>query len=112
MKKKAQLIKFCQEELIYSLKTIKSQLLKMQKNTAADAALVDVGEMQEAQVKAQGEHRGEKNMKAAAHHGVEVVFAEAEVQFFKFTAGSQKSIGREASEFWSELDGRAQAVQS
>ena len=84
----------------------------MNENTAADPGPVDIGKMEKAQVEAQGKHRGEKNMEAAAGHGKETVCAEAEVQFFKFTADSQKGIGREASEFWSELDGRAQAVQS
>ena len=84
----------------------------MNEKPAADPGPVDVGKMEQAHVEAQGKHRGEKNMKAAAHHGIEAVFAEVEVELFKFAAGSQDGIGSEDPEFGPEFDGRAQIVQS
>ena len=102
---------FYQEKYIYSLKALKSQLLQVNENPAADAGVVDIGKMEETQVETQGEHGGEKYVKAAAYHGVEVVFTEAEVELCEFAASSQKSIGREPSEFGPEFDGRTQAVQ-
>jgi len=91
---------------------MKSQLLQVNENPAADAGRVGIGKIEEAQVEAQGKHRGEKNMKAATHHGVEAVFTKAEVKFFKFAASTQKCVGRESPEFGLEFNGRAQVVPS
>ena len=112
MKRAALLVDYYQEKHIYSPKAIKSQLLQVNENPAAGAGIVDVGKMDETQVEAQGKHRGEKNMKAAAQHGIEAIFAETEVELFEFTADSQKRIRRESAEFGPEFDSRAQAVQS
>jgi len=50
-------------------------------------------------------------MKAAAQHGIEVVFAETEVELFEFAARTQKHVRGETPEFGPEFDSRAQAIQ-